>query len=313
MNHDVYPVRARRIVLDRQVTVGDAFVVAARACLDQLRANKPVVIDTDDPEGVHQMRVALRRLRTLTGVFSKAVAPEAAALLKERCRWLHGAIEPARDWDVFLFGTLDPLIASHGDDPALAALKRHAVALRDCVYCEARRALARPEYTEFLLRFDAWLETGEWGNSGHDDMLVAPALPWAKRRLHNFAKRLHQSVDDASTMTPAELHGARINVKKLRYASEFFRSLFQSDIVVLYIGQLRKIQDLLGKLNDVDTGRKLGDVLERRLAREGKSAAAARAAGLVQRQQSVVAERELVRFRSVWTDYLEIEPFWDRG
>ena len=294
-------------------TVGDAFVTVARACLGHLRANQRVVSETDDPEGVHQMRVALRRLRTLIGAFRKAMDPPAEAFFKEKCRWLHSAIGPARDWDVFILETLAPLMATRGDDPALAVLRRHAVDFRERAYRTARRTLELPAHTELFLQADAWFETGGWGISrDRGAMLAEPVVPWAERMLRKFAGRLHRSVGDASDMAPVELHAARISVKKLRYASDFFRCLFQLDAVSGYTSRLREIQDVLGLLNDVDTGCKLIGALERRMAREGNSAAAARAAGLVQRRQSTVAERELSRFRSVWKDYLEIEPFWGR-
>ena len=307
------PVRTMPIVIDRQMTVGDAFVTVARACLGHLRANQRVVSETDDPEGVHQMRVALRRLRTLVGAFRKAMDPRAEAFFKEKCRWLHSAIGPARDWDVFILETLAPLMATRGDDPALAALRLHAVNFRERAYRTARRTLNLPAHTELFLQADAWFETGDWGISrDRGAVLAEPVVPWAERVLRKFARRLHRSVGDASDMAPSELHAARISVKKLRYASDFFRCLFPLDAVSGYTSRLREIQDVLGSLNDIDTGCKLVGALERRMAREGNSAAAARAAGLILGRQSTVAERELARFRSVWKDYLKIEPFWDR-
>ena len=100
------PMRARRVALDARMTVRQAFTLATRACLDQLRANERVVLESEDPEGVHQMRVALRRLRAHVGAFGKAIDPQAGCFLKDRCRWIHGALGPAREWDVLLIDAL---------------------------------------------------------------------------------------------------------------------------------------------------------------------------------------------------------------
>ena len=63
------PVFATRQVLSPELAAGEAFAQLARACLDHLRANEAAVFHGADPEGVHQMRVATRRLRALVSAF----------------------------------------------------------------------------------------------------------------------------------------------------------------------------------------------------------------------------------------------------
>ena len=309
------PVPAQRIALERNATAGHAFATIARACLEQLRGNQPVVNGTDDPEGIHQMRVALRRLRALVSVFRKAMDPQAASFFQRKCRWLHAALGPARDWDVFILETLKPLTASLGDDPALAKLRKNAERFRRNAREDARRTLACPELTEFLIRADAWCSNGGVSAFGSDGAkaLDEPALAWAERTLRKRARRLRRAVRDPSRLTPKELHAARISAKKLRYTAEFFQGFYRDKTFSRYIGPLRKIQNVLGVVNDTATSRVLVNALERHMASEGNAAEAARAAGLVLGWKTALAERKLVRFHSVWEEYLQTKPFWKRG
>jgi len=77
-----------------------------------------------DPEYLHQMRVALRRLRTAFDIFADA-APDAAGLDGE-LRWLSRALERARDWDVFVADTLKPMLSGRRAMPACALCGKHA-------------------------------------------------------------------------------------------------------------------------------------------------------------------------------------------
>ena len=77
-----------------------------------------------DPEDIHQLRVGVRRLRALVSVFKTVLSEEARVYLRAELAWLHGALGPARDWDVFILETLTPLCRRLPDDPDLAALSR---------------------------------------------------------------------------------------------------------------------------------------------------------------------------------------------
>ena len=75
---------------------------AVHACLDHLVRNEPAG-RAGDAEGIHQMRVAVRRLRAVLSTFARLLPPEPRRWASDELRWLADALGEARDLDVFNF------------------------------------------------------------------------------------------------------------------------------------------------------------------------------------------------------------------
>src|SRR5208282_5795212 len=97
------PKRAR---LDSTMIVRVAFTRIARACIEHLVANVDCAHHGGDPEGVHQLRVGIRRLRAAFSVFRDVIPEQDWLSLSGELRWLHRELGPAREWDVLLKETL---------------------------------------------------------------------------------------------------------------------------------------------------------------------------------------------------------------
>ena len=93
------PTKALPLALDRTMRTQEAFQLIARACLQQLIANLPVLRD-GDPEGLHQARVAIRRLRAASSLFSGILGDDQTGALKQELRWIAGEFGPARELHV---------------------------------------------------------------------------------------------------------------------------------------------------------------------------------------------------------------------
>ena len=312
------PVKATAIELHAEMTAAEAFLMTARACLSQICANEPVVLNTDDPEGVHQMRVGVRRFRALVSAFKALMAPEASAFLRDELRWLQQVLGPAREWDVFIEETLAPVEARLPDAPGLAGMREAALAAREEAYKSARAQLRERRYTEFLLRTDLLLEDGRWALPGvaHGNGMPPPKigdvareiLDRNDRKLRKLSKKHHE-------LTDAELHRIRILGKKMRYSAEFFRSLYPERAVERQLAVLKRIQDALGSLNDAVTGRRQLEELEDRAAQNGvmNGAEAALAAATVRGWQAAQIERDLADFRAAWPHYCDAKRYWRRA
>lgn len=184
-------------------------------------ANVPGAIDGRDPEYLHQLRVGIRRLRTVLLVFE-------AKQLGRRLRKLARPLGDARDWDVFVarFG--------RGKVERMAARRR------------CGRALESAEFSAFIL--DARHLRGKAG-AGPLAAFAAKALD----RLHRKTLKRARSVD---WRNEKRRHRVRIAVRRLRYACDFFSSCF--DDSRRYLRGLADLQDLLGDLNDIAVARRLG-------------------------------------------------------
>ena len=91
---------------------GEAFRAIARNCLRQIIANEPVMC-AGRAEGLHQMRIGLRRLRAAIAIFADVVGDEDQKKIKSELKWITQELGPARDLDVFAADVLEPLRASH--------------------------------------------------------------------------------------------------------------------------------------------------------------------------------------------------------
>jgi len=317
------PCKTAKPSLEPGMKVAEAFTRQARSCLDQVRANEAAVLDGRDPEGVHHMRVGLRRLRALVTVYKSVFAEEPYRYLRAELRWLQQELGPAREWDVFLTETLAPLRNRLPSEDSLEVLEKEASSLRREGYARARAAVTDPRMAELLLRLELWLAEGGWRASnvpGQHDRGDQPVEPFARQILATRAKKVTALGRRHDTLSEGELHRLRIQCKKLRYASEFFAGLFPTKSTKRYLKALEAIQDRLGAVNDAVTGQRLLDDLDRRLIQQQRTdghasgeALAANATGIVLGWQAALMDRELDAFHATWTDFARQKPFWKKG
>ena len=159
---DIPVTRLPRWHWNQVISVDSALRAIFLACADHCAANLDAVLDGDDPEGVHQFRVALRRLRSMLSTFKPVLSTVDLVWLEREAKLLIDLLGPARDWDVFVTETLAAVPGKRGRmNKTLVCLAAAADAQRERAYKRAE-ALRDPEFTTFLLRFGRWTETAAW-------------------------------------------------------------------------------------------------------------------------------------------------------
>ena len=256
--------KARRLAFDHQTTADSALAAILGNCFHQFGLNEPCVLAGDDPEGVHQARVALRRLRSALGLFRDLIPLADRAWLAAETKALADTLGPARDWDVFLAELLAPVKAAFAAHPELysdlAALEAAALAERHRAYERVRALFASPGHTRFQLRFGEWLESRGWRAqpvTRTSALLFRPLRETADALLDRRHRKARKIGGDFAELGYADRHQLRIALKKLRYAADFFRSLYDEKPVGRYLHRLSAFQDALGHLNDVATAARL--------------------------------------------------------
>jgi len=235
-----------------------AFRRIAFACLEQLQANRDGVIGSEDPEYIHQMRVATRRLRACIRVFAPLLPPSFTASLLPPLREFMTRLGEVRDLDVLLAEIASPVTAALPAEPRLAALAGIITDRRHHARAEAMRLLTAPKYGQLTLRIAALLhQLAENGN----DAVASPTLEeFAGVRLRRLRRKLLRLAGAARTHDPVSLHAVRIAVKRLRYALEFFAPINRGKARYRLADRLAGVQTLLGQLNDLaSAGRLLMD------------------------------------------------------
>lgn len=305
--HPPEPRRATRLRLGRHALVGPAFAAILRACLVQLRANAAAIERGDDPEGIHQFRVALRRLRSAFSVFSEAMPQAKRKEMAAPLRAVARRCDPARELDVFLGEMLPAVRGRMGTHPGLEAVEaagRHALS---AARARVRAMLEGPGFADAVLPLEAWIEGDGWREDA-GARFDLPARDHARhvlRRLHRKLLRDGRRIED---LPVAELHLLRLRAKKLRYAAEFFRDLFPGRGARGQIAALAEVQGLLGSINDGESTRLLLARLAR--GRGGRSPAMQSGAALVLGWCAAREEACLERLPACWSAFAEAKPFW---
>jgi inorganic triphosphatase YgiF len=304
------PRKARRLGLNHDSPLHEALAAIVTDCLAQIRANEAPASEGVDPEGVHQLRIGVRRLRSALRLFKPLLPRPQVEALNGELRWLAWELAPARDLDVFVDELIGPLASSHQDDPALKTLRDEARALRAEARRRVREALASPRYTRLVLNLGHWLARAAWTEqplSEQSARLFLPAEAYASQlldRLHRKLVRLGRRMESASI---EERHRLRIRAKRLRYAAESFRSLHPGKRTRRYLRRLSALQDVLGELNDVATADR---VLAELLSRVEPAPVHWHAAGFVAGWKGHTAERRLASLEQLWDRFEATGRFW---
>lgn len=248
------PSKAAKLALDPDATAEQALRDIIGSCLDQLIDNEPCVSGTKDPEGIHQMRVSLRRMRSALKLFRKLLPADQYDEIVDELRWLTSVLGPARDWDVFSTEIVGPVLAYLPEHEGLGILQRRADVRRGRARRSAREGVGSPRFTELVLTLGQWMAESAWRRqdlSENSARLFAPARDFAAESLTKRFKKVRKLGKRIETLPVPERHQLRIEVKKLRYATEFFGSLFDRSDVKSFTKSLASLQDDLGYLNDV--------------------------------------------------------------
>ena len=305
--------KSQKFGLARDITVDRAMAEVFRRRFDDWLANEAAAVDGRDPEGVHQVRVALRRLSSALLTFGPYLPAKQLAWLKTESRWAASSLGPARDLDVFMTDILEPVMAVRRDDRGLLALRHRAEEARAAAYREARGAIASPRYGRFVLEFGLWLETAAWRSGDEGDRpagLDDHLLPWSAQVLDRQYRKIMKLGRKLKSGTDEQRHELRIAIKKLRYAMEFVPAGFAEKKVKAFRQDLTQLQDGLGHMNDVAlTETRLDHLVAE--ARSGVSLAELnRACGQVLgwcARSALDSQNEIL---DIWDRLRDRRPFW---
>ena len=312
--------KAQPSFLPKKTLAADAFRLTLLQCKWHITANMPAV-EARDMEGMHQLRVGLRRLRVALSSFGGDFRNPQLEAIRIRAKTLTARLAPARDLDVFTEVLFEPAATANGALDAFEVLRRRAHAARRAAWNDAVMQVTGPGFRVFLgdlgEAIDRRLWSGLLPGRGHatKGMLAfeAPAEKLADRMLSHRLKGAKRRARRLEHLSDDERHGLRISLKKLRYTAEFFAPFYDKHDVTKFLSRLSRMQDILGTLNDVAVARKTLDML---VAVDDLSSTLPRAevsfvAGIVYGWHLERAARMWEDVQSRWKKFLHTDPFWD--
>jgi inorganic triphosphatase YgiF len=248
--NDQHVIFAEAPELDGEMTVDEAFRAIARSAVRHFSGNAEAVRNSD-PEGIHQMRVGLRRLRAEISLFSKLLSGAGTQKIKAQLKWLTGELAPARELDVFVKKKIEPATRDALLRRGGQAIKQEFSERCDQAFARARKAVNSERFRKLMIDVLQWIESRKTTATSRASM---PISKFAADVLHRRIRKVRKDGRDLNKMSSLARHKLRIRVKKIRYAVEFFETLFSSKREKKQLARLsrhlKKIQDALGALND---------------------------------------------------------------
>jgi CHAD domain-containing protein len=296
--------------MPRTASFDDLISSVISSSLMHFMANWTSLRDSDAPESVHQLRVALRRMRSALGIFRKAITLPELEDIRAEARRIASALGPARECDAFRQNALAGPFRNEPKRFKAAALLLEVVEeRRQESYTIARRTIDDPATTLFVLDVQAFLLRRSWRMAipaqdlglltSEARTFAGPVLDRLRRRVLKRGKHLPDMPDD-------ERHELRIALKNLRYAVEFFGSLFgNSKDVRDFLRIVADLQEDLGIHNDAVTAESFIATLG-----VGSNADVQFAAGYLlgyYRHATIAADTHLSK---KWKNFRRAKTFW---
>ncbi len=286
-------------------TVEDAFRHILLTNLGSVHAWEPVAVKGKDIEGVHQMRVGFRRMRSALTVFRPVLPREVTAPFAQDMRWAGKTLDGARDLDVYI---ADNLTAKGGK--AQKRMRRIAIRRRSKIYDQVRQFVGGRRYARFNDDLSRWLDRRAWRKDlsrKRKRYLDSKVTSFAARTLEQHRSQVLKVGGNIDKLDADALHQLRIDCKKLRYATEFFGPLYGKSMVK-FTEQLKGLQDILGTLHDgaVMVG------LQKDLLKQEKNAKATRFAGKLADRRAKEAKEQKKILKQQWVAFSRAERPWKR-
>jgi CHAD domain-containing protein len=258
-----------------------------------------------DVEGLHQMRVSLRRLRAHLVLFKPLLRRDKAEWVNRHLRDLGRVLGEARDWDVLMLETLPGIAHKHPDDTWPYVLQQAGDARRSAARSLVELKLRTPEFTALVLSLAASFAEDDGGFLNGSKAVRRPIGRMASKLLDRLARRVRKRGKHVRKLDGLELHALRKSMKKLRYGIAALESLFGGKKLKKYLKVCESLQALLGKINDAAAA-------ERLIAQTTKQTRPdlAEPASLLRAWARRRRERHRRRLGRAWTKFRAASPLW---
>lgn len=308
------PAAATSVALAPTATVAVAFTAIGLSCLHHLAANEGAV-RRGDSEGVHQMRVGLRRLRAAISVFKDMLQNSETEGIKTQLAWLSKELGPARDFDVLVEEGVAPLRRATQNKPEMILLEADLKKRRDDGFNKAKIAVDTKRYQRVVLDTALWLIDGEWTRDTSASSVAQRDRPIEEFAWDVIRKRTRKIVKKSrkiETLDARRRHKLRIATKKLRYAAGFFASVLgkAKKPRKRFETELKALQGTLGKLNDIAVHQRFARQYARAKSSSSKRPQKAFAAGVLTGREQASAHACLAAAAKAGRGLAKAERHW---
>ncbi len=241
------PVKAKPLKLHRHDSLARSMQLLMGSCLQQFQANLQGAKSTDSAEYIHQMRIALRRLRVLLRMVAELQADVALQIIREQWAALGHQLGAIREWDVLLQQTLKPMRERMPEHAGIQQLLLLANRQRDIAWHAFIDDAYQRRLQNMLLQFGSWMTGNDWYGI---ELTSQTASSYAEKHITQARDRFNAARHACDMQDIQQLHALRIKAKHLRYGIEFFSGLLDKYETKKLLSGLTALQDRLGMIHD---------------------------------------------------------------
>jgi inorganic triphosphatase YgiF len=308
------PEAVPRLALNPEIEAEATAEEAARTilfeCIAQISENIAFVRADSRPEGPHQLRVGLRRLRSAMALLHSTIGCPQADRLRQEARWLAAEVGALRDLDALVNDIILPSARFHVGERTLLPLALAFSPLREKQLAGLRTTLAGKRVQDFVLDLLCLVHTRGWRQAGFEEIAGDAGQPVeaiATDALDAVWRRVRKRARQIETLDIEARHELRKELKKLRYAIEFLGSLYPRRRLRTFLRLLKTLQETFGFLNDsAMAGRLLSQSGLEGMGIAGHD----RAAGWISGEAQAKADAAWKHAIASWYGLKQARPFW---
>lgn len=298
-------VTAADVEVAGNATTAEAFHAIVGTALHHLIANVAAAAQSDS-EGVHQVRVAVRRLRSALVLFEPHLHARRIRTFNSELRRIGQIFGVARDWDVFVLQTLASAATEVPHDGEIDELRAVAETYRAAAHRSVCAELGGARSTRLILAMASWIEDGVHKPTLLGDASMAEPIsdiaPHLLERMLQEVVRLGHGLDDASI---EELHHLRRAVKRLRYSVEFLSGLHPRHQVRNYLDLCQELQERLGAVTDTAVATAMLERLQRKRRRRFEQII-----DMISKWNDLRSRQAHHHITRAWHRFHSTEPYW---
>jgi CHAD domain-containing protein len=242
-----------KINLHHNETAFSAIKKILKELLFVMQYNEQGIIDCLDGEFLHDYRVATRKSRSIFTQLKNVYNKNLTKNLNEKFKAIASSTNQLRDLDVFLINRqFYSDLLNKQDNRLLLLLFQELEKNREQAYRNVVKNISSSEYKTFIHELNEFLvnDKKEQKNINSDLEIISVVNKQINQRYNKIVK-IGNNIQPSTANK--KFHELRIHFKKLRYLVELFSSLYSKNNLLVFIEELKEIQDHLGKINDYTT------------------------------------------------------------
>jgi CHAD domain-containing protein len=245
-----YPTRATSVIRSR-VPIPEAARRLISVQFKTILVNVPGVIEGKSSEPLHDIRVAIRRLRLLLRVFRKSLPPTSAKRIDHTFSQLGKSLGPARDMDVWVEFLQRPAIANEmAGDERWQKFLAGQLARKDRQLSAVGRHLTGHRLASLRVTMGRFLRT-ELPRLTNAQLPERGLKQFSVKKLAKELRRVRRRAHFRHSTSPQKLHELRIVLRRARYLGEFLEPVLGRPDAIL-TQHLREVERPLGRVHDID-------------------------------------------------------------